>query len=138
MYHRVCSWSSWTIPADIVVATWAKNCERERERERKRERERETDRETEAERERETERQREGSKNISNLKNLNSNAPEKLSPATLVTNFHKSLLLPLVVRPWQKTKIGFDSWVLLLLLKISYIFIASTKDLNVLQMSTEN
>ena len=75
--------------------------ERERERERKRERERETDRERDRsrERERETERQREGSKNISNLKNLNSNAPEKLSPATLVTNFHKSLLLPLVVRP---------------------------------------
>ena len=73
--------------------------EREREREKERERERQTERETEAERERETERQREGSKNISNLKNLNSNAPEKLSPATLVTNFHKSLLLPLVVRP---------------------------------------
>ena len=26
-HHRKCScWSSWTIPADIVVETWAKNC----------------------------------------------------------------------------------------------------------------
>ena len=31
----------------------------------------------------------ERSKNISNFKNLNSKTPEKCSPVTLVTNFHK-------------------------------------------------
>ena len=24
--YRACPWSSWTIPADIVVETWVKNC----------------------------------------------------------------------------------------------------------------
>ena len=46
------------------------------------------------------ERERQGkSKNISNSKNINSKTPEKLTLVTLVTNFHKLLLLRLVVRP---------------------------------------
>ena len=44
-------------------------------------------------------RERERSKNISNFKNFNSKTPEKLSLGTLVTNFHKLSLLPLLVRP---------------------------------------
>ena len=40
---------------------------------------------------------RERSKTISNFKNI-----EKLSLVTLVTNFHKLLCLPLVLRPWRK------------------------------------
>ena len=56
------------------------------------------------------------------------------------TNYQKLSLLPLVVKPWQnfEKKIGIKFWILLLLLQISYIFIASTKDLNVLQVGTEN
>ena len=42
-------------------------------------------------------RERERSKTISNFKNI-----EKLSLVTLVTNFHKLLCLPLVLRPWRK------------------------------------
>ena len=42
-------------------------------------------------------RERERSKTISNFKNI-----EKLSLVTLVTNFHKSFCLPLVLRPWRK------------------------------------
>ena len=37
-----------------------------------------------------------------------------------------------------KTKIGVKFWILLLLLQISYIFVAFTKDLNIPQKSTEN
>ena len=37
-----------------------------------------------------------------------------------------------------KTKIGVKFWILLLLPQISYIFVAFTKDLNILQKSTEN
>ena len=45
-------------------------------------------------------RERQGkSKNISNSKNINSKTPEKLTLVTLVTNFHKLLLLRLAVRP---------------------------------------
>ena len=43
--------------------------------------------------------EREENKNISNYKNINSKTPEKLSLVSLVTNFHKLLLLPLLVRP---------------------------------------
>ena len=48
---------------------------------------------------RERERERERSKIISNFKNINSKTPKKLTLVTLVTNFHKLLLLRLVVRP---------------------------------------
>ena len=82
--------------------------------------------------------ERERSKNISNFKNINSKTPEKLSLVLLVTDFHKLLLSPLVVRSWrrfEKQKLVLN---LELLLRISYISIASTKDLIVLQISTEN
>ena len=58
---------------------------------------------------------------------------KKFSLVTLVTNYHKLSLSPLVVKIW-KTKVGVKFWILLLLLQ-SYIFIASAKDLNVLQIS---
>ena len=47
-------------------------------------------------------RERKRSKNIANFKNFNSKTHEKLPLVTVVTNFHKLSLLPLVVRPWQK------------------------------------
>ena len=75
------------------------------------------------------------------FKNIISETPEKLSLFRLVTNYHKLSLLSLVVRLWrkfEKTKFGVKFWILLFLLKISYIFIASTKDLNLLQINTEN
>ena len=66
---------------------------------------------------------------LTHTKKIISKTSEKFSLVTLVTNYHKLSLLPLVVRPCRK---------LLLLLQVSYIFIVSTKDLNVLQISTEN
>ena len=56
---------------------------------------------------------------------------KKFSLVTLVTNYHKLSLLPFVVKIW-KTKVGVTFWILLLLLQVSYIFIAPTKDLIVL------
>ena len=44
-------------------------------------------------------RERKRSKNIANFKNFNSKTHEKLPLVTVVTNFHKLSLLPLVVRP---------------------------------------
>ena len=61
--------------------------------------------------------EREREAKTSNLKNI-SKTPEKLSLVTLVTNYHKLSIL-------------------LLLLEMSYIFIASTKVLNVLQISAK-
>ena len=58
---------------------------------------------------------------------------KKFSLVTLVTNYHKLSLLPLFVRPWRK--IGVKFWILLLFLQTSYIFLASAKDLNVLQLN---
>ena len=85
--------------------------------------------------ERERERERERSKN---------KTPEKFSLVKLLIHCHKLSLLPLLVRRWrkfekQKLMLNFEScyWILLLL-QMSYIFIATTKDLNVLQISTEN
>ena len=66
---------------------------------------------------------------------FNSKTPERLSLVTLVTNYHKFSLLPLVVRPWQKfekQKIGVKFWIFELLLQICYIFVVSLEDLNVL------
>ena len=51
-------------------------------------------------REREREREREEQKQ-SNFKNI-SKTPETFSLVTLVTNYHKLSLLPLVIKPWQK------------------------------------
>ena len=68
--------------------------EREKERERKRERERERERERRERRER-------GVKTISKFKSI-FKTPENFSLVTLVTNYHKSALLLLVVRPWRK------------------------------------
>ena len=51
------------------------------------------------ENEREREREREEQKQ-SNFKNI-SKTPETFSLVTLVTNYHKLSLLPLVIRPWH-------------------------------------
>ena len=75
--------------------------ERERYRERDTEREREIQRDRETERQRDTEKEREREREEqkqSNFKNIPI-TPEKNSVVTLVTNFHKLSLLPLVVRP---------------------------------------
>ena len=66
---------------------------------------------------------------------FNSKIPERLSLVTLVTNYHKFSLLPLVVRPWrkfEKQKLMLNLEFLALLLQISYIFIAVLEDLDVL------
>ena len=81
---------------------------------------------TKKKREREKEEQKQ-----SNIKLL------KIAP--LVTNYHKLSLLPLVVRlshkfEKQKLVLNFESCYYF----ISYVSIASTKDLNLLQISTEN
>ena len=86
------------------------------------------------------EKKKRGAKTWSNFKNINSKTPEKLS---LATNYNKLSLITFTtcgqtLTKILKTKIGVKFWILLLLLQMSYIFIASTKDLNVLQISTEN
>ena len=50
----------------------------------------------------ETNNKRRGAKMSSNFIIIISRSPEKLSLVTLVTNHHKSLLLPLEFRPWSK------------------------------------
>ena len=60
----------------------------------------------------------------SNFKNI-SKTYEKFSLVTLVTNYHKLSLRP--SRKFEKIKIGVKFWILLLLLQMSYIFIASTR-----------
>ena len=45
-----------------------------------------------------TKKRERGAKTLSNFKNI-SKTPEKFSLVTLVTNYHKLSLLPLVVRP---------------------------------------
>ena len=60
-----------------------------------------------------------------------------MSLVTLGTSYHKLSLLPLKVRPWQKFEkersvLNFETCYCYF--KISYIFIASTKDLNVMQI----
>ena len=76
-------------------------------------------------------RARRRSKNIIQLQKHFQNS-WKVPLVTLVTSYHKSSLLI-----W-KTKIGVKFWILLMLLQVNYIFIASAKDLYVLQISTEN
>ena len=56
----------------------------------------------------------------------------ELSQIIIFTTYGQTLM-----KIW-KTKIVVRFWILLLLLQMSYIFIASSKDLNLLQISTEN
>ena len=53
----------------------------------------------------------------SNFKNI-SKTPEKFSLVTLVINYHKLSLLPLVVRPWQK----FEKQKLVLIFESCYCY----------------
>ena len=68
-------------------------------------------------------------------KDVNSKPPQRLPPVTLVTNYHKFPLLSLLVRPWRKfkkQKLVLNLEFFALSLQISYIFVASLEDLNVL------
>ena len=64
----------------------------------------------------------------------------------MITTYANHYLLPIstfttfgqILMKILKAKISVKFLILLLLLQISYIFIASTKALNVLQISTEN
>ena len=64
---------------------------------------------------------------------------KKLSLVTLVTNYHK-LSLAASFYSFYHLRSGIDVkfLILLFLLQISYIFKASTKALNLLQIGTEN
>ena len=67
----------------------------------------------------------------SNFKRINSKTPEKLSLVTLVTNYHKLSLLPLLVRPCQKFEKQNKCWIFnLVIVTSNKLYFDSLHELN--------